>query len=289
MIARFDELLAQARDERRAVGAFTCYTLEGAAGVLRAAEEAGQGVVLLLSAQAFAAAHGSRLLAMLLALARQASVPAAVQLDHTRELALIRRAFAGGAQAAMADGSHLPVEENVAFVRAAVAIAREHGGQVEAELAGIGGDEEHARAASADADALTDPEQAGAFVADSGAACLAVAIGNVHGRYAAPPRLDLARLERIAALVDAPLALHGASGLPDADVRATIARGIAKVNVNTELREALFDGMAELLPAARPSLALLDLGERLVERVAAVTARKLALLDAAPPPAQPPL
>ena len=75
-------------------------------------------------------------------------------------------------------------------------------------------------------------------MARTGAACLAVSIGNVHGIYRDPPRLDWERLEAIRSAVAAPLSLHGASGIADADVRRAIAAGVAKINVNTELREA---------------------------------------------------
>lgn len=278
MLARFADLLEEAQAQRSAVGAFTCYTLEQGAGVLRAAEAAKRGVILLASPQAVQRGHGDKLVAMLLALAGQAPIPVAVQLDHTSDLAAVRHAFELGVQAVMADGSHLPLDENIAFVAAADAIAREHGGSLEAELAGFAGDEE--RAVSVRAAALTDPGAAAELVTGCAPACLAIAIGNVHGRYAEPPRLDLERLERIAALVSLPLALHGASGLSEDDVRATIARGVAKVNVNTELREAVLGGMEALLPGARASLALLDLADGLVERVAAVAATKLAMLDA---------
>ena len=127
--------------------------------------------------------------------------------------------------------------------------------------------------------ALTDPEEAATLVAETGCDCLAVSIGNVHGRYAAPPRLDWRRLERLRELVDVPLSLHGASGLPDDDVRRAISLGIAKVNINAEIRARYLGQLAERLPEALEGSNLLSLESAVVDAVAAVVGEKLALLE----------
>lgn len=235
MIAPFTRLLADA-DERRAVGAFTCYDLETAAGVLRAAEQRSAPVILLLSEKSFESANGRFLAGALRAVAEQAVVPVSVQLDHVTSLELISRAFELGVCAVLADGSRLPYSENVEFVRRAVEIAKRHGGDVEAELGRVEGDEDIVVASSLGA--LTDPPQARDFVCATGASCLAVSIGNVHGVYASPPRLDWRRLSDIHAGVSVPLALHGASGLTLEDLRQAVDLGIRKVNFNTELRKS---------------------------------------------------
>ena len=141
------------------------------------------------------------------------------------------------------------------------------------ELGAIAGDEDVAAAVAAGA--LTDPGEAAVLVEQTGAACLAVSIGNVHGAYREPPQLDWARLAAIRERVDVPLSLHGASGLPDADVRRAIALGVAKVNVNTELRERYLAATADRLPAARPDARLLELDAAQVDAVAAAVAAKL--------------
>src|SRR5690349_21397692 len=119
MLAPFSELLADAAAHRSAVGAFTAYNLEQAFGILRAAEERRADVVLLVSPQSFRSPTGTLLLAALVASARESPARACVQLDHATDLDLIRRAFAHGAGAALADGSRLPFEHNVALVRGA--------------------------------------------------------------------------------------------------------------------------------------------------------------------------
>jgi len=279
MRVQFSELLAEAERGRRAVGAFTCYNFEQAAGVLSAASDRGCGVVLLVSEKSFAAPSGTVLLPALATMAEHSQAPACVQLDHVSDLGAIRRAYELGAGAVMADGSKLPFEDNIALVREAVALGASHGGEVEAELDSIAGDEDIAVAVAAGA--LTDPAEARAFVDRTGAACLAVSIGNVHGTYREPPELDWSRLEAIRAEVTARLSLHGASGLPGANLRRAIALGVSKVNVNTELRERYLAATAEHLGSAREGANLFGLNSAQAEATAVVVAAKLDELVAA--------
>jgi fructose/tagatose bisphosphate aldolase len=178
----------------------------------------------------------------------------------------------------MADGSKLAYEENLEFVAAAVRLAARYGAGVEAELGRIEGDEEIALAAASGR--LTDPAQAEAFVADTGAACLAVSIGNAHGRYRFTARLDLDRLESIHRATSHPLSLHGASGLQDSQITACVERGIRKVNVNTELRDCYFEVLSEKLDDMRQGARLLALQEELIAALASLVTTKLALLSA---------
>jgi ketose-bisphosphate aldolase len=244
---------------------------------MQAAERRDAPVMVLVSAAAFRSPFGPELVAAAVAAASRAPVPACVQLDHVSDLGAMRAALEHGCGAVMADGSRLPDAENAALVRAAAELAAEYGAGVEAELGRIEGDEEVARAARAGA--LTDPAQAAAFVAETGAACLAVSIGNVHGSYAAPPRLDWDRLDSIAAATDVPLSLHGASGVADDEVRRCVAAGIRKVNVNTELRQrylaVLRDHVAEFHRGSR----VLALSEAQTEFLSDVVAGKLEILD----------
>jgi tagatose 1,6-diphosphate aldolase GatY/KbaY len=219
------------------------------------------------------------LMSALVACAAASPVPVCVQLDHASDLELIERALSLGAGAVMADGSRLPFARNLEWTREAVAMADRFGAQVEAELGSITGDEDVATAVAAGA--LTDPAEA-AELAATGIACLAVSIGNVHGAYRHPPRLDWERLEAIRARCAVPLSLHGASGIPGTDVRRSIAAGIAKVNVNTELRERYLATTVELLPDVLDGAKVLRLNQRQSESVSEVVDEKLALLAAGP-------
>jgi ketose-bisphosphate aldolase len=268
VLARFSDLLTEARSRGSAVGAFTSYNLETAVGVFRAAEARRRAVILLVSEKSFSAPGGSLLLSALVAVAERSAVPACVQLDHVREPGPIEAAFALGAGAVMADGSKLGVGENVDFVLAA---ARR--GEVEAELGGIEGDEDVAKAVAAGA--LTDPDEAAWFAERSGAVCLAVSIGNVHGAYQESPALDWARLEEIRRRVEVPLSLHGASGLSDDDLRRAIRLGVSKVNVNTELRERYLEVTAERIEAVRDGARVLELNLVQANSIAELAAARL--------------
>lgn len=278
MRASFIDLLHPAPG-RPIVGAFTCYDLEGAAGVLDAVEEAGTGVIILISSAALAAPGGERLLTGLVALADAARAPACVQLDHAGELRLIERALELGVGAVMADGSKLPFGENAAFSRKAVEIAARNGAAVEVELGGLSGNEDIAAAVAAGK--LTDPDEAEQFVRIAGAACLAVSIGNVHGHYRGPPWIDWGRLAEIRRRVSIPLSLHGASGLPDRDLRRAIEMGIRKINFNTELREAYLQATERALPEARKGSRLLELHRAQREAVGKAASVRLAVIGSA--------
>jgi ketose-bisphosphate aldolase len=274
--AHFAELLADASSRRSAVGAFTCYNFETALGVLEAAEASGAGVILLVSEKSFAGRGGDLLTTGLVALAARSGAAACVQLDHVSSLSAIEAALELGVGAVMADGSGLPVEENVELVRAASSVAAGAGADVEAELGRIEGDEDVA--AAAEAGALTDPAEAAEFVSWTGVACLAVSVGNVHGTYRAPPQLDWSRLAAIRSAVDAPLSLHGASGLSDDDLRQAVALGVAKVNVNTELREAYLRATADRLDPALRGWRVLDVNRAQADAVSEAVAAKLRTL-----------
>lgn len=279
MLTPFHELL----DERRAgsaVGAFTAYDLEEAVATLAAARAADTGVILLVGSKSFAAQDGSLLLdALIAAVSRASGVRACVQLDHCTDLELLEAALAAGAGAVMADGSALPYEDNMTFVRRAVELAARHGAAVEAELGAITGDEDVALAVAAGA--LTEPGEAVDFIERTGADCLAVSIGNVHGIYREPPRLDIPRLESIHARCPVPLSLHGASGIPDEIITTAIRSGIAKINVNTELRAAYLEATVRRAPELVEGGRLADLHAAQIAAVEAVVLGKLNAFEGA--------
>jgi fructose/tagatose bisphosphate aldolase len=145
---------------------------------------------------------------------------------------------------------------------------------VEGELGALPGDED----ASTDATEteLTDPAQAAEFAARTGVDALAVAVGTVHGFTNVPVTLDLDRLRRIAALTPTPLVLHGSSGLPDADLKAAVAAGVVKVNINAEVRRAYLGVLAAAFADSDDDIPRIQ--ERVVAAMARVAADKLTLL-----------
>jgi tagatose 1,6-diphosphate aldolase GatY/KbaY len=261
MRTRLDQLVTSALQQGSAVPAFTCYDFTTALAVVGAAEESGRGVILLVAPKTAATPNGLRLITALRGLADAAAVPVSVQLDHANDLAVIVDAVAAGADSVLADGSSLPYEENIALVVAARETLAAHGHAdvvLEAELGGLAGDED--RAFSADQPAgqagvsvagLTDSAQVEDFVARTGAQLLAVAVGNVHGKYKGEPQLRWDVLQDIAVRTHIPLVLHGASGIPAEELVKAAAMNVGKINFNTELRTGVLATLQEQLPAHR--------------------------------------
>jgi tagatose 1,6-diphosphate aldolase GatY/KbaY len=162
-------------------------------------------------------------------------------------------AVAAGADSVLADGSSLPYEDNIALVRAARALL---GPDVvlEAELGGLAGDEDRAFSADQSGVAvagLTDSALVEDFVARTGAELLAVAVGNVHGKYKGEPQLRWDVLQDIAVRTHLPLVLHGASGIPAEELVKAASMNVGKVNFNTELRTGVLATLEEQLPGHR--------------------------------------
>lgn len=257
--------IRQARSQGWALAAFSTYGLETTMGVIRAAEAAGAPIILQAGSSTFAHAGRTALAALALRAAEEASVPVGLHLDHSRNLEEIRWCAESGYTSVMVDGSALPFEENIALTREAVAVGAANGVWVEGELGSIPGHED--RSVVTEVGQMTDPERAHEFVERTGVSALAVAVGNVHGTASEPQPLALELLGRIRDAVDVPLVLHGASGLPDAELRSALDLGVAKVNINTELRRALLEAFHAI---NEDVLTKADLARALAEGVEAV-------------------
>lgn len=269
-------LLRAARRDGWALAAFSIYNLEQALAVCAAGVDERAPVILQAGSSAFRYAGREPLAALALAAARTSACEVGVHLDHATDLDEIRDCLERGYSSVMYDGSALPLAENIARTREVVRLATATGAWVEGELAGVAGDEDATMETTANA--LTDPVSAARFVAETGVDALAVAIGNVHGIPRRPVRLDFARLAAIGSQVDVPLVLHGASGLAAADLRSAVALGVAKVNVNTELRRAFRDALLDVAmhhPERDDVASLLDPAREAVRRVARERIRAL--------------
>ncbi|MDM4763007.1 class II fructose-bisphosphate aldolase [Galbitalea sp. SE-J8] len=243
------EIAADALDARSAAPALTAYDTTSALGAIHAAEDAGLGIILLVAPRSAASRGGLELIGSLRVLADAASVPVAVQLDHAKETSLIAAAVDAGADSVLADGSALPLDDNIAFVSSVVALVAQRGVPVEAELGHLAGDED--RAYAVEVGGFTDVGRVSAFVRDTGAALFAPAVGNAHGLYTGVPELHWELLDAIRDASPVPLVLHGASGIGRTDLARSAAFGIGKVNFNTELRTAILGRITDVLPSAR--------------------------------------
>jgi tagatose 1,6-diphosphate aldolase GatY/KbaY len=228
-------ILQAAQQGGYAVGAFNIHNLEMFRAVTDAAAETHRPVYIQTTPGTVRFIGAGYLVALFKEALKQVQVPLILHLDHGDSVEIVKECLAAGYPSVMIDGSRLPYEENVALVREVVALARKQGAAVEAELGEVGGTEEKELPGS-ESTSLTDPEQARSFVAETGVDSLAVAIGTAHGVYRGEPHLDLDRLDLIKSAVNVPLVLHGASGVPDRQLRDAISRGICKVNIATDLK-----------------------------------------------------
>lgn len=227
------ELLRDAQDRHYGIGYFNAVNLDMVRAYIQAAEEASSPIIIGTAEGLLNYASFDWIVPVLLEQARRAKVPVAVHLDHTYHFDTLMKALRMGFGSVMYDGSRGDHASNVKVSREIAKIAHPMGVGVECELGSVGGlSDETGRE---DAVVYTNPEDARAFVEETGADFLAVSIGTAHGVYKSTPKLDIPRLEQIRATVDIPLVLHGGSGLSDDDFRNTVRGGIAKINVYTDV------------------------------------------------------
>jgi len=281
--------LTTAYETGYALPGFVAYNLETVQAIVAAAEahssrsnHPGHPVLIQAGSSAFKHAGREPLMRLALDAAAHSDAPLGVHLDHSRDLDEITACLRAGYTSVMVDGSHLPFAENIALTREAVRRARDHEAWVEAELGALAGDEDVSMNANTSTAAMTDPSQAAEFVAETGVDALAVAVGNVHGFTSAPVCLDLDRLATIRSSTPVPLVLHGASGLPPQQLLGALSRGVAKVNVNAELRRAYLQAVSAQLPTALPGSDAVSIWSAGREAVTETAARIIAQLGISP-------
>ncbi|WP_377272746.1 ketose-bisphosphate aldolase [Peterkaempfera sp. SMS 1(5)a] len=240
-LAATGTLVADAAAGRRAVAAFNVITLEHVEAVVEGAEAAGSPVILQISENAVKFHHGrpAPLARAAAEVARLATVPVALHLDHVHSTALLHQAADCGFSSVMFDAAHLPYQENLAATRAAADWAHRAGLWLEAELGEVGGKDGAAPLDAHAPGARTDPAEARAFVEATGVDALAVAVGSSHAMTSRTARLDHGLLARLHDALDVPLVLHGSSGVPDGELGRAVAGGITKVNIGTALNTAM--------------------------------------------------
>ena len=259
------------------MGLFNTVNLEMARGVLAAAEEQNAPVIIGTAEVLLPYGPLEELSWLLLPMARRAKVPVVVHLDHGLHYETCRRALELGFTSVMYDCSTDPYEENVRKVREMVELAHSYGATVEAELGHVGDNPAEGSAPVSPEACYTSPEEARDFVEKTGVDALAVAVGTAHGAYRFPPKLDFDRISRIAQAVHVPLVLHGGSGLSDDDFREAIRRGIAKVNIFTDINVA---GAQAARQNDRSGCGLTDLIPGEVEAMKEAVLTKLRLFQA---------
>lgn len=264
MLTNFNHMLEEAYKSHRAVGSFNIYNYDTMRGVVKAAKHTGTKSVIL--------AFGSKYLpnmdlrdvyAIAKSLSETEGINICLHLDHTKDLAVIEKAIRSGFGSVMYDGSALPFEENTANTRTVCDMAHNEGVSVEAELGSLAATESSNEGSADDVEKYTDPQKAAEFVRATGVDALAVSIGTVHGLYKGEPNIRLDILEAIDKACGIPLVLHGGSGVPEKTISACIARGISKINVNTEISSYTMEKSAEIFQGDKlPHLSALALAQQ---------------------------
>lgn len=231
------ELLQKAQKEHYAVGAFNCNNMEIVQAIIAAAEAENAPVIIQASQGAIKYAGIEYISALTKVAAGNSNVPVALHLDHGTSFAQVMQCARYGFSSVMIDGSKLQLEENIALTNKVIEAVRPLGLSVEAELGKIGGTEDDITVSEREA-LFTDPAEAEHFVQATKVDALAIAIGTAHGQYKGVPKLDFERLSQIRERISTPIVLHGSSGVPEDALREGIARGVSKVNIDTNIREA---------------------------------------------------
>ncbi len=236
-------MLRKAQEQGFAVGAFNVENMEMAQAIISAAEELRAPVILQTTPSTVRYAGTGMYAAMVAALAQEATVPVAMHLDHGDSFALCAQALRSGYTSVMIDGSKLPLEENIALTYKVSEMCAAVDVPVEGEIGRVGGKEDDLESDGG----YTIPEEAVRFEKESGLFSMAVGVGTAHGFYKEKPQLNKELITTLRGMLQAPMVLHGASGLSDEDVKDCVRRGICKVNFATELRAAYTEGVKAVL------------------------------------------
>ena len=250
MLVSAKEMLNKAKAGKYAVGQFNINNLEWTKAVLLTAQELNSPVILGVSEGAGKYMTGVETVAAMVKAMDESlgiTVPVALHLDHGTYEGCYK-CIKAGFTSIMFDGSHYPIEENIAKTKELVAVSKAMGMSIEAEVGSIGGEEDGVVGAGE----CADPNECKA-VADLGVTMLAAGIGNIHGKYPANwAGLSFETLASIKELTgDMPLVLHGGTGIPAEMIQKAISLGVAKINVNTECQLAFADATRKYIEAGK--------------------------------------
>jgi ketose-bisphosphate aldolase len=234
-VVAMKEILDRAFAERYGVAAFNVLNDLTIEALVAAAVEERAPVILQTSVKTVRSYGRRQLFDIVSTLVRDAPVPVTLHLDHCPDRAVISDCLDGGWNSVLFDAHELDVAENLRQTTEVVAEARAHGAHVEGEIEGIQGVEDDV--GSDEASAQHSLDVAVDFIKRTGVDCFAPAIGNAHGQYAAAPVLDARRVSDLVEATGIPMALHGGTGLADEQFQDLIARGCAKVNISTAVKE----------------------------------------------------
>lgn len=230
MLVNMKELLKDAQDGNYAVGSFSVANMEMVLGVLKAARELSAPVILQIAEVRLKRSPLEIIGPLMVAAAENADTPVAVHFDHGKTEEKIKQALDLGFTSVMFDGSHLPLDENIATTKRIIDIAGKYNASVEAEIGCVGGSEDGSEDIAIN---CTKPQDAVRFEAETGVDALAIAIGNAHGNYKDVPKLRFDILQKVNEMTNTPLVLHGGTGISPDDFVKCSKNGIKKINIAT--------------------------------------------------------
>lgn len=266
MINNLSFLLKLAQKRKFAVPAFNVYNLETIQAVTQAAEVELAPIILAVSEKAIAYAGLNPIIAIVKSVIEGKKIKVALHLDHGRSFEIAKKAIAAGFTSVMFDGSSLPLKENIKITQEIVAYAHRCEVSVEGEVGSIGGQEDYVKGQTI---SLASSNEVYQFVEQTNVDAVACGLGTSHGLPVPDERVDFNLLDEITAKVAAPIVLHGASNLPDQILKKAVKNGVAKINFDTELRQAFTTGVREELADSKiydPREYLATGRERVVDR-----------------------
>lgn len=253
MLVNMNDVLLPAKEHGYGVGFFNAVNVEMARAVIETAEELNSPVMVGTAEVLLPAMELERVAEYLIPMAKKARVPVCAHYDHGLTQEKCRQAIELGFTSIMYDCSMDDYETNIAKLKEMTDACHALNITVEGELGHVG-DNAGAGKLENPSDYFTDPDTAADFVRRTGVDSLAVAVGNAHGDYAFPPKLDFERIRKISEMTDLPLVLHGGSGLSNDDFKQAVSLGICKVNIFTDIDKAGKAGIEKGLAAGAKTM-----------------------------------
>ncbi len=274
MLVNMKEMLEKANREHYGVSFFNAVNMEMARAIIETAEELKAPVIVGTAEVLLPAMELNHVAKYLIPMAREASIPVAVHYDHGLTFDRCMEALRLGFTSIMYDCSTLSYEDNLEKVEEMVRICHGMNVTVEGELGHVG-DNAGSGKLENPSDYYTDPDMALDFVSKTGIDALAVAVGNAHGDYAFPPKLDFDRIDVISKKTGIPLVLHGGSGLSGSDFETAVKLGISKINIFTDIDKAGKRGIERGLEAGARTM--MELMPYEIEEMKKVVEEKITL------------
>ena len=269
-------MLADAKRNRYAVGAFNVLNLEMFQALVHAAEAENSPIIVQIWQGHLEHFGGRYIGAIAKAAAESLSVPIALQLDHGQNFEQVKSCIDWGFSSIMIDLSSSGFSDNINHTKEVVEEAHLKGISVEAELGKIFSGES---SVDQQRSSMTDLDHAAQFVDETDIDALAVSVGTAHGAYSHGPFIDFELLEKLIHQVQIPIVIHGGSFTADEDIKKMIRLGVAKINIGTQLMMEFVHGVKKILQEGNEDVSALEMLDHAQTCVEKVIRNKIRLLN----------